>query len=89
MADKFAWFDEARFGMFIHWGAYSCGARYTWLKSHERLTTEEYNKYTDHFDPDLVEQWNGELPTYVGGEGTLPILDLTGKNDTEAPLTNE
>ncbi len=25
-----------------------------------------------------VEQWNGELPTYVGGEGTLPILDLTG-----------
>ena len=59
MADKFAWFDEARFGMFIHWGAYSCGARYTWLKSHERLTTEEYNKYTDHFDPDLFDpqQW--------------------------------
>ena len=25
----------------------------------------------------MVEQWNGELPTYVGGEGTLPILDLT------------
>ena len=59
MENKFAWFDEARFGMFIHWGAYSCGARYTWLKSHEKLTTEQYNKYTDHFDPDLFDpqQW--------------------------------
>lgn len=43
----------------------------------------------DLIDYKMVEQWNGELPTYVGGEGTLPILDLTGKNDTEAPLTNE
>lgn len=29
----------------------------------------------------MVEQWNGELPTYVGGEGTLPILDLTKSAD--------
>ena len=43
----------------------------------------------DLIDYKMVEQWNGELPTYVGGEGTLPILDITGKNDTEAPLTNE
>ena len=27
-------------------------------------------------DYKTVEQWNGELPTYVGGEGTLPILNL-------------
>ena len=34
-------------------------------------------------DYKTVEQWNGELPTYVGGEGTLPILDLTkGADDT-------
>lgn len=29
-----------------------------------------------------VEQWNGELPTYVGGEGTLPILNMN--NDAKA-----
>lgn len=27
-------------------------------------------------DYKTVEQWNGELPTYVGGEGTLPILNM-------------
>ena len=29
----------------------------------------------------MVEQWNGELPAYIGGEGTLPILDLTTNNE--------
>jgi hypothetical protein len=29
-----------------------------------------------------VEQWNGELPTYVGGEGTMPILNFG--NDAKA-----
>jgi regulator of protease activity HflC (stomatin/prohibitin superfamily) len=33
-------------------------------------------------DYKTVEQWNGELPTYVGGEGTLPILNL--QKDAEA-----
>lgn len=23
-----------------------------------------------------IQQWNGELPTYYGGEGTIPVLDL-------------
>lgn len=27
-------------------------------------------------DYKTVEQWNGELPTYVGGEGTMPILNF-------------
>ena len=30
----------------------------------------------------MIEQWNGELPTYVGGEGTLPILNF--ENDAKA-----
>lgn len=33
-------------------------------------------------DYKTVEQWNGELPTYVGGEGTMPILNFG--NDAKA-----
>ena len=51
----YSWFDFSRFGMFIHWGVYSMGARYTWLKSHERMTNEEYDRYVKHFDPDLFD----------------------------------
>jgi len=45
------WFREARFGMFIHFGAYSVPARGEWLKSDEKLTTEQYQKYVDAFTP--------------------------------------
>ena len=45
------WWREARFGMFIHFGAYSVPARGEWVKSNERLTTEQYQKYIDTFNP--------------------------------------
>ena len=45
------WFREARFGMFIHFGAYAVPARGEWVKSNERLTTEQYQKYVDTFNP--------------------------------------
>ena len=46
-----AWFRNARFGMFIHWGAYAVPARGEWVKSNEKMTTEEYQKYVEAFDP--------------------------------------
>ena len=52
---NYEWFDAARFGMFIHWGVYSMAARYTWVKSHEKMTDEEYDRYVRHFDPDLFQ----------------------------------
>lgn len=45
------WFMESRFGMFIHWGLYSIPARGEWVRSFERITTEEYRQYFDEFDP--------------------------------------
>lgn len=49
------WFVHDRFGMFIHWGLYALGARHEWLKSREEIPTEDYQKYFDHFDPDLYD----------------------------------
>ena len=49
------WFTDARFGMFIHFGAYSAAARHEWVKNYENLTDEEYAKYVEHFDPDLLD----------------------------------
>jgi alpha-L-fucosidase len=45
------WWREARFGMFIHFGVYAVPARGEWVKSNEQLTTEEYQKYVDAFNP--------------------------------------
>jgi len=48
-----SWFVHDRFGLFIHWGLYALPARHEWVKSREQISTQEYQKYFDHFDPDL------------------------------------
>ena len=49
------WFTEARFGLFIHWGLYALPARHEWVRHAERLTNADYEKYFQHFDPDLYD----------------------------------
>jgi alpha-L-fucosidase len=46
-----AWWREARFGMFIHFGAYAVPARGEWVQSNERLTAEQYRRYVEAFHP--------------------------------------
>lgn len=48
---RMAWYTQARFGMFIHWGLYAIPARGEWIRSTERITKEEYMKYFQEFDP--------------------------------------
>ena len=48
-----AWFRDARFGMFIHWGIYALPARHEWIKNIECIPEEKYDVYFRHFDPDL------------------------------------
>ena len=40
--DKTAWFTDARFGMFIHWGPYAVSGRGEWVRSDEQMTFEDY-----------------------------------------------
>ena len=49
--NRLAWWQEARFGMFIHFGAYAVPARGEWVKNRESLTTQQYQKYIDAFNP--------------------------------------
>lgn len=45
------WFRQARFGMFIHWGLYAIPARGEWVRSTERMSIENYQKYFNEFNP--------------------------------------
>jgi len=49
--NKFAWFNEARFGMFIHWGIYSIPAQGEWTLWKDKIPVTEYNRYADQFLP--------------------------------------
>ncbi len=45
------WFQEDRFGMFIHWGLYAIPARGEWVRSVEEISLEDYQGYFDQFNP--------------------------------------
>lgn len=49
--ERTQWFLQDRFGMFIHWGLYAIPARGEWVRSHEKLSNDDYQKYFDAFDP--------------------------------------
>lgn len=54
------WFIHDRFGLFIHFGLYSIGARHKWFMTTEQIDPQTYReKYFDFFDPDLFDakQW--------------------------------
>ncbi|MFH0965297.1 MAG: alpha-L-fucosidase, partial [Planctomycetota bacterium] len=49
MSSRSEWFENARFGMFIHWGLYSLLARGEWVRNRERIPFDEYRKLTGRF----------------------------------------
>jgi alpha-L-fucosidase len=59
MIQKMKWFIHDRFGMFIHFGLYAEAAREEWVKQIDQMTDADYQKYFDHFNPDLLtpKEW--------------------------------
>ena len=50
-ASRLEWYQEARFGMFIHWGLYAIPARGEWVKQQESIPEEKYQPFFETFDP--------------------------------------
>lgn len=50
-AEGLEWFQDVRFGMFIHWGLYSIIGRGEWVMHHEHIPVCEYEKLASLFNP--------------------------------------
>lgn len=48
---RMAWWHEARFGMFVHWGLYALIGRHEWAVNQERIAWDEYFALADKFRP--------------------------------------
>lgn len=73
------WFVHDRFGLFIHWGIYALPARHEWVKSREQISDEAYQKYFDHFDPDLYDP--GAWADLAAGAGMKYFVITTKHHD--------
>ena len=54
-----AWFKDARFGLFIHWGVYSVLGDGEWVMNNQNISIEEYEKLPSFFNPVYfdAEEW--------------------------------
>ncbi len=48
---RMAWWREARFGMFVHWGLYAQLGRHEWVMNRERIAITEYEKLAATWKP--------------------------------------
>ena len=55
VTDRIAWFTEARFGLFVHWGTYAVAGRHEWVKYYEKLPEAHYRKYFEQFRADRYD----------------------------------
>ena len=45
------WFQDARFGLFIHWGVYSVLGDGEWVMNNQNISIEDYEKLPNFFNP--------------------------------------
>ena len=49
--DARKWFQDAKFGIFVHWGVYSVLSRGEWAMNNEKMSSAEYEKLPPRFNP--------------------------------------
>jgi len=84
-ADRMAWFNQARFGMFIHWGIYSVPAgeygtnkNYAeWIQLQANIPGSEYEKYAAQFDP---TNFNAKDWVRVAKDAGMKYIVITAKH---------
>jgi alpha-L-fucosidase len=73
-----SWFNQARYGMFIHWGPFSVGGRGEWLMNRERIPQEEYGKR--FVDPFLAEKFDPQSWVDLAREAGMKYMVLTTRH---------
>ena len=71
------WFQDARFGMFIHWGVYSVLGDGEWVMHNRRMTIAEYEKLAPQFNP---TEFNAAEWVALAKEAGMRYITFTSKH---------
>jgi alpha-L-fucosidase len=71
------WFQNARFGMFIHWGLYSLLGRGEWVMHWEQIPVPEYEKLTSQFNP---TQFDADAWVNLAAESGQKYMVITSRH---------
>ena len=76
-ASRIEWWQQARFGMFIHWGLYSIPGRGEWVQWSEQIPVGEYARLADQFHPD---HYDPAAWAELAREGGMKYVVLTSRH---------
>jgi len=72
-----AWFKDARFGLFLHYGLYSLLGRHEWVQFREKIPVAEYAKLKDRF---TAEKFDADAITDLALQAGMKYVNLTTRH---------
>ena len=76
---RMAWWRDAKFGMFIHWGLYAISAEGEWFMRNKKIPVAEYKKLAAEFNP--VKFDAGEWASLAQDAGMKYMVVTTKHHD--------
>ena len=93
--ERMTWWRDARFGMFIHWGAYAVPAGIhngkeidgigEWIQHNARIPAKAYETYTKQFNP---EKFDADVWAKTMKEAGMKYVVITSKHHDGFSLWN-
>ena len=71
------WFQDARFGMFIHWGLYSIIGKQEWVMHTDQIPVAEYEKLAPQFNP---AQFNADEWVRIAADAGQKYIVITSRH---------
>jgi alpha-L-fucosidase len=75
--ERTQWFRDAKFGMFIHWGAYSVIGRHEWSRETLQIPRADYDKFVHRFNP---VHFNADAWVNLAGNAGAKYIVITSKH---------
>ncbi len=75
--DRAAWMDDAKFGLFIHWGLYSELGSGEWLMCTRKIPVAEYEKNATKFNP---VKFNADEWVTIAKNAGMKYIVITSKH---------
>jgi alpha-L-fucosidase len=71
------WFQDARFGLFIHWGVYSVLGKGEWVMNNDKMSIAEYEKLPAQFNP---TEFNAAEWVSMAKDAGMKYITITSKH---------
>jgi alpha-L-fucosidase len=71
------WFEEARFGLFIHWGVYSTLGDGEWVMNNQEIPIKTYEKLPGFFNP---TQFDAKEWVLMAKDAGMKYITITSKH---------